>query len=247
MEQYASSTELISGLQLKSSDTRKAYFYSKRIFDFFVALTAAFFLLPVIVVTAIVIKLDSSGSAFYLQERVGARRIHRNDHSFWEPFTFTLYKFRTMRADASSSLHRQYIAAYIAGDEEKMASFNANKSESSYKLTKDPRVTRIGAFLRKASLDELPQLWNVIKGDMSLVGPRPPIPYEVEMYSPEHFRRLSTITGITGLWQISGRAETSFEHMVDLDVEYIEKQSFWLDIKILILTIPVAFSQKGAG
>jgi lipopolysaccharide/colanic/teichoic acid biosynthesis glycosyltransferase len=152
-----------------------------------------------------------------------------------------------MRSGVSSSLHRQYITAYIAGDEKKMAEFGATKSDSSYKLTKDPRITRAGAFLRKTSLDELPQLWNVIRGEMSLVGPRPPIPYEVEMYRPEHFQRLSTISGITGLWQVGGRANTSFKYMVDLDVEYINKQSFLLDIKILLLTIPVALSQKGAG
>lgn len=247
MEQYSDATEMLSGALLVSPDGRRMYFLIKRLFDLVSVVAAMILLAPIIAIIAIVIRLDTQGSAIFSQKRVGGRQVMRNGQAFWEPVTFTLYKFRTMRSDASSSLHRQYIAAYIAGDEEKMAEFSAKKSDSSYKLTNDPRITRTGAFLRKTSLDELPQLWNVLKGDMSLVGPRPPIPYEVEMYRPEHFRRLSTISGITGLWQVSGRANTSFEYMVELDVEYINKQSFFLDFKILLLTLPVALSQKGAG
>jgi lipopolysaccharide/colanic/teichoic acid biosynthesis glycosyltransferase len=138
------------------------------------------------------------------------------------------------------------MKAYISGDEEKLSE-QAGKSSNSYKLTGDPRVTRIGKFLRATSLDELPQLWNVLRGDMSLVGPRPPIPYEVEMYRKEHFCRFGTLPGITGLWQVSGRCETTFEEMIKLDLEYIDIKSNWQDLKILFMTVPAVISERGAG
>jgi lipopolysaccharide/colanic/teichoic acid biosynthesis glycosyltransferase len=115
-----------------------------------------------------------------------------------------------------------------------------------YKLVTDKRVTRVGRWLRRTSLDELPQLWNVLRGEMSLVGPRPPTPYEVSQYGPEHFRRLAVKPGITGLWQVSGRSTTTFEEMVALDLEYIRRRSLWLDLKILLKTIPAVFSARGA-
>ena len=144
-------------------------------------------------------------------------------------------------------VHQQFIDAYIAGDEAEMAKIQTDpESQTKHKLVNDPRVTRVGKILRKTSLDELPQIWNVIKGEMSLVGPRPPLPYEVEKYHLWHFQRLTTLPGITGLWQVSGRSSTSFDEMVSLDLKYIENQSIWRDIKILIKTIPAVLSGKGA-
>jgi lipopolysaccharide/colanic/teichoic acid biosynthesis glycosyltransferase len=153
-----------------------------------------------------------------------------------------------MYTNVDSELHRRYVQAYIDGDEAAMAALRPGDAKSdSYKLTADPRVTRVGRFLRRTSLDELPQLWNVIRGEMSLVGPRPPIPYEVKKYGRDHFHRLAALPGITGLWQVSGRCETTFEEMVQLDLNYIKNQSIWLDLQILLKTLPAVISEKGAG
>lgn len=133
------------------------------------------------------------------------------------------------------------------GDHEKMAAIQPDKDGADmFKLNGDPRVTSIGSFLRKTSLDELPQLWNVLKGEMSLVGPRPPITYEVQNYSEESMGRLATVPGLTGLWQMTGRGELGFDEMVELDLEYIENRSLWLDIKILFGTVPAVLLSKGA-
>jgi lipopolysaccharide/colanic/teichoic acid biosynthesis glycosyltransferase len=120
------------------------------------------------------------------------------------------------------------------------------EEDAKYKLVQDPRVTRIGRFLRKTSLDELPQLWNVLLGNMSIVGPRPPIPYEVDLYLYHHHNRLRTIPGLTGWWQVKGRSATSFEEMVRMDVEYIQNQSLWMDIKIMLMTLPASVNGRGA-
>ena len=231
-----------------STKDKSTYHTLKRLFDVAIVIGSILFLLPLIALLAILIKLDSSGPVIFSQKRVGARYVWKDGTFYWQLENFTLYKFRTMRVDGGSKLHQDYIAAYIAGDKEKMAAMQpGGKIEESYKLRNDPRITRTGHYLRKWSLDELPQIWNVIKGDMSLVGPRPPIPYEVEMYKQEHLHRLAAKPGITGWWQVSGRGETSFEQMVRLDRAYIERQSLWVDLKILIFTIPAAFMQKGAG
>ena len=147
----------------------------------------------------------------------------------------------------SPHLHQQFIEAFIAGEESKMAKVQTDpNSQTVNKLVNDPRVTSFGKILRKTSLDELPQIWNVIKGDMSIVGPRPPLPYEVEIYKPWHMERLTTLQGITGLWQVEGRSSTSFDEMVSLDIEYIKNQSILQDVIIIIKTIPVVLSGKGA-
>jgi len=224
------------------------YFTAKHIVDVMVVALSMVFLVPLLAFIALLIKWDSPGPAIFRQERVTAKRRVRNGQVYWEETPFTIYKFRTMRVDAKSTIHRQFIEAYIAGDDKRMAELQSaqQEEESKYKLVQDPRVTRIGSFLRKTSLDELPQLWNVLMGDMSLVGPRPPIPYEVELYLFHHHDRLRTVPGLTGWWQVKGRSATSFEEMVQMDVEYIREQSVWLDIKIIIMTLTAVVNGKGA-
>lgn len=224
-----------------------SYFRIKRILDLIIALSALIFLFPFMGVIAVIIKIDSPGPAIIVQNRIGAKLFLRDGLLFWQQVPFPFYKFRTMWDNASPHLHQQFINAFIAGDEFEMARVQTDPhSHSKRKLVNDPRVTRFGKILRKTSLDELPQIWNVIKGDMSLVGPRPPLPYEVDQYKPWHMRRLTTIPGITGLWQVRGRSSSSFDEMVALDLKYIENQSIWEDIIILIKTIPVVLSGKGA-
>lgn len=224
------------------------YFIAKRVMDLTIVAFSLVFLLPLLAFIALLIKWDSPGPAIFRQERVTARRRERDGKVFWEETPFTIYKFRTMRTDAKSTLHRQFIEAYIAGDDKRMAELQSAQQaeDAKYKLVQDPRVTRVGSFLRKTSLDELPQLWNVVLGNMSLVGPRPPIPYEVELYQFHHHDRLRTIPGITGWWQVRGRSATSFEEMVQMDVEYIQQQSMWLDIKIIVMTVTAVVYGKGA-
>ncbi len=220
----------------------------KRVFDVVGAVTLLVLLAPLLAVVAVVVKLDSPGPVIFRQRRVGSRRVRTDDGYRWEIRVFDFYKFRTMTSGADQSLHRRYISAYIAGDHGALAdAAEGARGEGTYKLTRDPRVTPAGRMLRKFSLDELPQLWNVVKGDMSLVGPRPPIVYEVELYEDRHLRRFGTPVGLTGLWQVKGRADVGFEEMVKLDLEYIESRSLLMDLRILLLTIPAVLSRKGAG
>jgi exopolysaccharide biosynthesis polyprenyl glycosylphosphotransferase len=197
----------------------------KRIFDITVAALALILLSPLWVLMALLIKLDSKGPVLYKQERVGM-----------DGRIFLFLKFRTMRTDADDRAHREYQRRYIEGRPD------TNLGDSRrpvYKLHDDPRVTRTGRWLRRTSLDELPQLLNVLRGDMSVVGPRPPIPYEVEAYALWHRKRLDMKPGMTGLWQVSGRNRLSFDEMVRLDLFYIENWSLWLDLKIMLRTLPV--------
>jgi lipopolysaccharide/colanic/teichoic acid biosynthesis glycosyltransferase len=152
-----------------------------------------------------------------------------------------MYKFRSMVQNADSSVHEAYIQDFVKGRARPSA-----KSNGKFKLTNDARVTRIGCLLRKFSLDELPQLLNVLKGDMSLVGPRPVPPYEVACYGDGHHKRLAALPGITGYWQVKGRCQVSFEEMIRMDLEYIRNASLWFDFKILFLTIPAVLSRRGA-
>ena len=194
----------------------------KRTFDLVVAALAITLLFPLWLLIALLIKLDSKGPVFYTQERVGM-----------DGRLFLLYKFRTMKAGADPELHREYQRAFIAGRAEANL---GNETKPAYKLLADPRITRIGKALRRISLDEVPQLLNVLSGDMSLVGPRPPIPYEVEAYELWHRKRLDMKPGLTGLWQVSGRNRLPFEEMVRLDLFYIENWSLLLDLKIILRT-----------
>jgi len=194
----------------------------KRTFDLIIAALAIVLLLPLWLLIALLIKLDSRGAVFYTQERVGM-----------DGRLFLLYKFRTMKAGADPDLHREYQKAFIAGRAEANI---GNDNQPTYKLLADPRITRIGKLLRRTSLDEVPQLLNVLLGDMSIVGPRPPIPYEVEAYELWHRKRLDMKPGLTGLWQVSGRNRLPFEEMVRLDLFYIENWSLLLDLKIILRT-----------
>ena len=203
----------------------------KRTFDLVISALAIVLLLPFWLLIALLIKLDSKGPVFYTQERVGM-----------DGRLFLLYKFRTMAADADSELHREYQRAFIAGRAEANL---GDDQKPTYKLFADPRITRVGKFLRKTSLDEVPQLLNVLLGDMSIVGPRPPIPYEVEAYELWHRKRLDMKPGVTGLWQVSGRNRLPFEEMVRLDLFYIENWSLLLDLKIILRTGFVMLGREG--
>ncbi len=200
---------------------RKIVSNLKRAFDVLVCLSGLPFTLPIMLITAIAIKLDSPGPVFFKQVRVGK----------WGR-EFGLYKFRSMFIDAE-----ERKAELLAQNE---------ADEIVFKMKRDPRVTRVGRILRKLSIDELPQVFNVIKGDMSLVGPRPPVPYEVSQYRYDHFRRLFATPGITGLQQVSGRSNVEFKQWIELDLQYIQEQSLLKDIEILIRTIPAVISGKGA-
>jgi exopolysaccharide biosynthesis polyprenyl glycosylphosphotransferase len=197
----------------------------KRGVDILVAAAALILLAPLWLVIALLVKLDSRGPIFYRQERVGM-----------DGRVFLFLKFRTMRADADDRLHREYQRNLIAGRPDTNL---GDERRPVYKLHTDPRVTRVGRVLRRLSLDELPQLLNVLRGDMSIVGPRPPIPYEVEAYELWHRKRLDMKPGLTGLWQVSGRNRLSFDEMVRLDLFYIENWSLLLDLKIILRTLPV--------
>jgi lipopolysaccharide/colanic/teichoic acid biosynthesis glycosyltransferase len=225
--------------------SRYLYYIYKRILDIFISLIALLILSPLMLIVAILIKLDSSGPVFFKQERVGVRRKTQSQMDYWQKVNFRFYKFRTMVCNADPTLHKSYIKALIDNDSEGMAAIQGGNTKIR-KLIHDPRVTRIGRILRKSSIDEIPQFINVIKGDMSLVGPRPAIPYEVEMYKPWHFRRLETKPGMTGLWQVTARSSCDFDEIVKLDNQYIEQQSLWLDIKILMKTPYAIFFCKGA-
>jgi lipopolysaccharide/colanic/teichoic acid biosynthesis glycosyltransferase len=227
---------------------KKSDMLYKRWLDLILVIPALILLSPIFLLISLLIKLDSPGPVLYKQKRVGAVPGARTHSSDWHDTIFDMYKFRTMYVDTDQDLHRKFMEAYIQGDTEKLTEMQPEILETAtFKLTKDARVTRVGKVLRKFSLDELPQFWNVLMGDMSLIGPRPAIPYEVGMYKPEHLERLAVIPGITGLWQVSGRTTTTFEEMVQLDLEYIKSQSLWLDLKIIFLTLPAIISSKGAG
>lgn len=206
--------------------------FLKRVSDIVISTLIILATSPLWLIISALIKFDSPGSIFFKQERVGmdGRR-------------FLFYKFRTMRVDSDENLHREIYKKNIQG----LAEANAGDVENPVfgKVKNDPRVTRVGRFLRRTSLDELPQFLNVLLGEMSVVGARPPIPYEVEEYGARHRRRLEMKPGITGLWQVSGRNRLTFEEMVQTDLYYIENWSIWLDLKIMLLTLPAMWRGDG--
>lgn len=224
---------------------RAGYYALKRVIDFVFALILLITLSPLMLLTSILIYIYSPGPIFFIQQRVGSVRQLRNNNIYWIRKNFYCYKFRTMHINADPGIHQAYVKALIENDEEKMAALQG-KPENLRKLVNDSRIIRPGKLLRKLSIDELPQLWNVLIGDMSLVGPRPAIPYEVEIYKPWHLKRLMAQPGITGLQQVSARCNIDFDHQVEWDLEYIKNQSSWLDIKIICKTPLAVISTKGA-
>jgi lipopolysaccharide/colanic/teichoic acid biosynthesis glycosyltransferase len=229
----ASNWEKWSGLyrDLRERDSgKKLHRASKRGLDIVGSAMALIVLSPLMAILALLIKFSSKGPVLFRQSRVGYRGI---------PFTFL--KLRTMRESNDRSVHKEFVQRFIAGEME------SEGPTQVYKIENDPRVTRVGKFLRKTSLDELPQFWNVLVGDMSLVGPRPPIPYEVEYYDIWHRRRILEVKpGLTGLWQVKGRSRTTFNEMVRLDLQYANSWSIWLDLKILFETPIAMISGDGA-
>jgi lipopolysaccharide/colanic/teichoic acid biosynthesis glycosyltransferase len=236
----------------------------KRAFDFCSALILLIILCPFLILISFVILIYSPGPVFFVQERVGAKRQIRNGQAYWKQVNFRCYKFRTMKLNTDSSIHQAYIKALIENNEEQMQAVQkaatrprgrisqeqlaaAQKAPTQpRKLVNDERVIAPGRILRKLSLDELPQLWNVLRGDMSLIGPRPAIPYEVEMYKPWHKLRLQTQPGLSGLQQVTARCTADFDEQVKLDIAYIKHQSFWLDLKIAFKTPLAIISTRGA-
>ncbi len=220
----------VSGISLVSSDIVPAlgahrswgYEFGKRMIDITLSLLGLAALSPLLLLTALLVKLTDFGPVLFSQTRVGRGGAE-----------FTCYKFRTMVPNAEElkdSLH----------------DLNHHQSGVTFKIPHDPRMTRLGRLLRKTSIDELPQLINVLKGDMSIVGPRPPVPEEVAWYSPFDLRRLEVRPGLTCTWQVSGRSDVPFEEQVQLDVQYIENRSLWFDSKLILLTIPAVLSGRGA-
>jgi lipopolysaccharide/colanic/teichoic acid biosynthesis glycosyltransferase len=212
----------------------KFFVIGKRAIDILGSIVGMLLALPLFLLIVLAIKCTSRGPALFRQVRIG---------QYGAPFVFL--KFRSMHVDNDPGVHREYVKSLIT-ERSDSAKVNGN-GRPVYKIMRDPRVTRFGAFLRKTSLDELPQLYNVLKGEMSLVGPRPAIPYEVEAYQPWHRRRiLAAKPGITGLWQVKGRSRVSFDEMVRLDVRYAMARSLWLDVKILLSTPRAVLFAKGA-
>jgi exopolysaccharide biosynthesis polyprenyl glycosylphosphotransferase len=215
-------------------DGRKLFRMTKRLMDIVGSLLALMFFSPIFLVVALAVKRTSQGPVLYRQRRVG-----QHGKSFW------FLKFRSMYVNNDAAVHKEYVQQLIAGKANVQPSNGSGQGV--YKLTKDSRITPVGGFLRKTSLDELPQFLNVLKGEMSLVGPRPPIPYEVEAYDIWHRRRLlEAKPGITGLWQVSGRSRIKFDDMVRLDLQYARNWSPWMDIKILARTPAAVVLGEGA-
>ena len=204
----------------------------RRVVDIVFALGLILLFSPILIGVAIAVRLDSRGPALFRQRRVG-----------YDEREFTLFKFRSMRLDADPRGHQEYVTALIKGAD----AVEAGGGDKLYKIAVDNRITPVGRFIRRWSLDELPQFFNVLLGDMTLVGPRPSIPYEVEEYPTWYLQRFSVKPGLTGLWQVSGRSERSYEEMVRLDVQYTERRSVALDLSILVKTPWTVLSRKGAA
>jgi len=200
----------------------KTYPLVKRLFDIAVSSTLLVLLSPLFLIVSVLIRLDSKGPILFCQDRVG-----KQDR------LFKMYKFRSMYVDAEQR-------------KAELMKHNEMQDGVLFKIKDDPRITWIGRIIRKFSIDELPQLWNVLIGDMSLVGPRPPLPSEVAQYTPYQHQRLQVVPGITCIWQVSGRSEIPFHQQVELDLEYIAKQSLWYDLQLLVKTVPAILKARGA-
>lgn len=201
---------------------------AKRAFDVLIGGVLLLAALPAMAVIAIAVRLTSSGPILFAQQRVGLRGK-----------TFRLLKFRSMHCGASEEVHRRYVHSLLTTPQ------SATRHRGMYKLADDSRVTGVGRILRRSGLDELPQLWNVLRGDMSLVGPRPPLEYEVELYNSLQMERLAVRPGLTGLWQVSGRNQLAYSDMCELDRQYIRTWSFLGDVAIVLRTPFAMLSSKG--
>ena len=208
-------------LDYLSEKRKRGYLLLKRFFDVFLSVLGLIVLSPLLLIVTAVIKLDSPGKAIYIQERVGK-----------DGKKFKMYKFRSMCVDAEKKQDELQALNEVDGPV--------------FKIAKDPRVTRVGKFIRKCSIDELPQLFNIIKGEMSIVGPRPPLPKEVEQYTPYQKLRLRVSPGLTCYWQISGRSDMTFDKWIQLDLMYITSRNLWVDFCIVLKTIPAVLGHKGA-
>ncbi len=208
------------------------YLRIKRALDIILTLIALIPLSVFMLAIVIVIRLDSPGPAIYKQTRFGINGTK-----------FTFYKFRSMYQNVASEAHEKATAMFMDGSGE----LNRGDKDMPYKLGVDSRITRVGRLIRKSSIDELPQLWNILKGDMSIVGPRPPVEYEVRRYSAYHFLRLAGKPGLTGTWQVYGRGRVTFEEMIEQDISYLGTQSIGYDLKLMLLTVPVMITGKGGA
>ncbi len=209
---------------------RRRSLAGRRAFDLLGAGALLILASPVMIGIAVAVWTTSRGPALFRQDRVG-----RGER------TFRIYKFRTMRVDASDAIHRQYVTDMLNGN-----AVPQGEDAVAFKLADDPRITKVGGFLRKTSLDELPQLLNVIRGNMSLIGPRPVLPWEAELFDPRYRTRFAVKPGMTGLWQVSGRSTLTMNDALELDVEYVERRSFRLDLSILLKTVPALLDGGGA-
>lgn len=209
-----------------------SYLRLKRFIDILFTLLILPFLAIVTLVVAIAIRRDSPGPIFFRQKRVGL-----NGDEFY------MLKFRSMHANSDDAIHREAIAKYMNGQ----VVSDTTDSDLTYKNVDDPRITKVGRFLRKTSIDELPQFFNVLCGEMTLVGPRPPLPYEVELYSQHDWLRLQGKPGLTGYWQVYGRSRVTFASMVEMDIDYLQKQSLKEDLKLVLLTVPVMVLGQGGA
>jgi lipopolysaccharide/colanic/teichoic acid biosynthesis glycosyltransferase len=208
------------------------YLRIKRAMDIFLTILLLIPISPILLATAIIIRLDSPGPAVFKQTRFGANGTK-----------FTFYKFRSMYNNVASDVHEKATATFMNG----AGALNHDDKNMPYKLGDDSRITRVGRFIRKTSIDELPQLWNILKGDMSIVGPRPPVEYEVRRYTPHQFLRLAGKPGLTGTWQVYGRGSVTFEEMIRQDISYLETQSLIYDLKLILLTVPVMILGRGGA
>jgi len=241
-ERQASSERMIEEPVTQSHPETSRYPAVKRCFDITIASALLVVLSPLMTLVAVLIKLDSRGPVLFKQERMGAsRRKDSRGIVTWDAKPFRVLKFRSMVNNADQSLHESHIRAFVNGTLEQQS------EKQTVKLEDDPRITRVGKVIRRTSIDELPQLINVVKGEMSLVGPRPVPVYEVEGYQPRHYERLHAAPGVTGLWQVEGRGQVPFEEMVRMDIWYVRNVSFWLDLKIIAQTIPAVLRGKGAA
>lgn len=213
----------------------RGYDFVKRIFDVVFSIVVLTLASPVCALIALAIRFTSRGPILYRQTAA----IGRGGRPF------TLYKFRTMVVDATDASHKEAVARFVAG-ESVATEETAEGTRNVYKLVRDPRVTRVGRILRKSGLDEIPQFLNVLRGDMSVVGPRPPVKYEYEHYNEEQKRRLAVRPGITGLYQVSGRSLMTFERMIEIDLQYVAERSLMLDLSIICRTPLVMLSGRGA-